>query len=598
MTILKVDLIFKDKPNNKNPINLIFGGGGEEEVGEHISSGRVTLDDPTIFSASSINYGIDNNLIYSEFSGVYAESRIIFMFYYQSFTAAEMLEKLGAGIYGQAQEHAQKLSTFWGGFDKLAGAGEDSWAVATIKRSKHFYSWWSDAEQESSGGHGFWSIVESSRRAGAGRWGNAPAIDLSNVATFGAAILRTTFNIFNHWGKGLSLTKPEHIVWSFADLPGGCGVSIRPPYKPPIIPPNDNITIVKNLVFCHKPNNKNPINLIFGDECHIQNEYSIPDKGVYIVKNKVEIFRIDDGRIIKAFAVEIGANSKEYLWSGSLSLPFSELDKIIDKPELEININQYKFVVDVNEINTNQGFNSKGVEVSILSTTNRLKTIPAHNIGRDSSSLGIMSAQLQRDDLDTGFIFVNKDGEDWVINDNLIEYSDASALDVINNIVLAVGDSVISHAYRKEIMMKSKYPAGQPTYSLPVGKLFDYGTSETKSTEYNAIVVTGENIGITAVARKEGTAGEKMSQMIVEKLITADNAARRAAVNAIYNTAECSVEISAESVLFKEAPMIYPRDFVQIGQDVGWVEDVSIRAELSDKAIIVRHAMTIEKKVV
>ena len=598
MTILKVDLIFRDGPNNKGPINLIFGGCGEEEVGEHISSGRVTLDDPTIFSASSINYGIDNNLIYSEFSGVYAESRIVFVFYYQSFDANAMLEKLSVGIYGQAQMCAQKFRGFWGGYDKLSGAGSDSWTAATIKRSKYFSAWWVETRQKASGWHGFWSIAKSSRENGIARWGNAPAIDLSNVATFGAAILRTTFNIFNHWGKGLSLTKPEHIVWSFADLPGGCGVSIRPPYKPPIIPPNDNITIVKNLVFCHKPNNKNPINLIFGDECHIQNEYSIPDKGVYIVKNKVEIFRTDDGRIIKAFAVEIGANSKEYLWSGSLSLPFSELDKIIDKPELEININQYKFVVDVNEINTNQGFNSKDVEVSILSTTNRLKTIPSHNVGRDSSSLGIMSAQLQRDDLDTGFIFVNKDGEDWVINDNLIEYSDASALDVINNIVLAVGDSVVSHAYRKEIMMKSKYPVGQPTYRLPVGKLFDYGASETKSTEYNAIVVTGENIGITAVVRKEGTAGEKIAPMIVNKLITAENAARRAAINAIYNTDDYSIDISTESVLFKEVPMLYPRDIVQVGSDIGWIEDIRISVALDDKALTVRHLMSIEKEVV
>ena len=147
-------------------------------------------------------------------------------------------------------------------------------------------------------------------------------------------------------------------------------------------------------------------------------------------------------------------------------------------------------------------------------------------------------------------------------------------------------------------MMKAKYPAEQPVYSVPVGKLFDWSANEAESIKYNAVVATGENAGITAVVRKEGTAGEKIAPMIVNKLITAESAARRAAINAIYNTDDYSVNIETESVLFKEVPMIYPRDIVKVGSDIGWVDDIRISVALEDNALIVRHTMSIEKKVV
>lgn len=594
------DLIFSKPLNNKNPINLIFGDDDSTTPidREHIASATVDLYEFSLFDNVYVDYGIDYNRVSSnkqihinkasqsnsDYNLLLNDSFKLDHWFFYSFANAQIINYL--------------YFVTWGETNKLKSYFINDWHIARLVQSNDinfgiYNSYLSAADSENQWGSAdnvfynrnpfFWYALK----------------DIANRDVKFLSAINAGRKYETVWNVSDVFTNKKNIIWNIAGLPSGCGPSIRPPVIPPKPPKPDVITIKRDLIFCKKPNNKNPIDLVFGDECEwIDNGYSIPEKDVYIVQNNVEIFRTDDNKIIKAFTVDIGASRQDYLWSGSLSLPFSELEKIVDTPEIEININQYKFIVDVNDISIKQEFNSKLIEISVSSTTNRLKTIKAHNLMRDASSIAIMSAQLSRDDLETGFKFVSQNSVDWVIPNGIIEYDDAFALDIINSIALAVGDTVISHAHNKEIIVKEKYSSEDTVYSLPIGKLFDYGTDEIESEEYNAVVVTGENKGVTAVVRKDGTAGEKIASMIVNKLITGQEAARRAAINAIFNTSDRSVMIDAESVLFKEAPMIYPSDAVKIGNDVGWVDDVNIRCEMSNKTLIVRHSISIEKKVV
>lgn len=592
-------LAFSKPVNNQNPINLVFGDDSEGPVvREHIASAIVDLYEFSLFSNVVIDYGINSNLVGSRHNIAVLKAIIAKNTYYVSFDLSLKLDRPFFPSFKNTELVKWMQHVSWGSPDKLQDDFVTWWKKSSYVYSVNFKPIFFNSDKSASSSKNHWGVASClvfNRHPFFYYADNVYRNDRVKFAETDS--IRIKFNTL--WNLADTFTNKKRILWNFATLPSGCGPSIRPPVVPPKPPRPDVISIKKDLIFCKDPNNKNPINLVFGDVCSsANNDYSIPEKGVYIVKNEVEIFRTDDGRIIKAFNVEIGSNSKEYLWSGSLSLPISELEKIADKPEIEININQLKFTVDVNDIDTKKSFNSGIVDIAVSSTTNKLKTIKSHNVGHDASSIAIMSAQLSRDDLETGFVFLNKDGEDWIIPSGVIDYSDTTALDVINSIALSVGDVVISHAHKKEIMMKTKYPAGQPVYSVPVGKLFDWGTNEAESIKYNAVVATGENEGVTAVVRKEGTAGEKIAPMIVNKLITAENAARRAAINTIYNTDDCSVNIETESVLFKEAPMIYPRDIVRVGSDIGWVDDVRISIALDGKALTVRHAMSIEKKVV
>lgn len=595
----KYDLVFSKPLNNKNPINLVFGGDDDSidpEPRTHIVSAAVDLYEFSLLNKVSVDYGIDYNLMginssvividaetsRNEYSLILHESFKLYNEFFDNFSDSILMK--------------YQYSIAWGPTDKLKSNAINRWGHANLI----------NAIDVNVGIKNSYLKASNSQS----KWGSAGYIFYNRDPFFWYAVSSRedrsiNFSSAEHsgrdydvlWNIADAFTNKRNIIWNVAGLPSGCGPSIRPPVTP--IPPPDvgPIVIVRDLVFCKKTNNKNPIDLIFGDTCHEpDDDYSISDEDVYIVQNNVEIFRVDDGRIIKAFNVEIGANRKDYLWSGSLSLPFSELEKIVDTPEIEVNINQYKFVVDIDDIKVQQEFNRKSIEISVSSTASRLKTIKAHNIDNDLSSIAIMSAQLIRDDLETGFKFVSKNSVDWIIPSGIIEYDDAFALDIINSIALSVGDTVISHAYKKEIIVKEKYSSDQPIYKLPIGKLFDYSTNEENSTEYNAIVVTGENKGITAVVKKEGTAGEKIAPMIVNRLITDQSAARRAAINSIFNSNDRSITIDVESILFKESPMIYPSDVVQIGNDFGWVDDVKIRCEMADKALIVRHSMSIEKK--
>lgn len=598
MITKRYDLVLSKPLNNRNPINLVFGDDSEEPSHrEHIAEAVVDLYEFSLFSSVIVDYGINQNLVGSSHNITILKANNAKNTFQLLFHESLKLDHSFFSLFEDAILIKWEYCTLWNSSDKIKDSFLSHWSQASYVHSIDFRPSFYNSYKKSSSSMAHWSAASYLFFNRHPFFFYADAVYAGDKVKFNRAnCVRIKFDAL--WSVADIFTRKKNVIWNFASLPGGCGPSIRPPIVPPKPPKPDVISVKADLVFCKHPNNKNPINLIFGDECDVKDDdYSIPEKGVYIVKNEVEIFRTDDGRIIKAFNVEIGSNSKEYLWSGSLSLPFSELEKVADKPEIEININQLKFIVDVNDVDTKKGFNAGTVDIAISSTTNRLKTIKAHDIGHDAGSIAIMSAQLSRDDLETGFVFLNKDGEDWIIPSGLIDYSDTAALDVINTIALSVGDVVISHAHKKEIMMKSKYPAEQPVYSVPAGKLFDLNTNESESIKYNAIVVTGENSGITAVVRKDGTSGDKIAPMIVNKLITAENAARRAAINSIYNTDDYSVSIDTESVLFKEVPMIYPRDIVKIGSDIGWVDDVRISATLDGKALIVRHAMSIERKI-
>lgn len=599
MITKRYDLVLSKPLNNKNPINLVFGDDSEEpSYREHIVEAIVDLYEFSLFSSVIVDYGINQNLVGSSHDITILKANNAKNTFQLLFHESLKLDQSFFSLFEEATLIKWEYCTSWNSSDKIEDRFLSHWAQASYIHSVDFRPSFYNSDKKSSSSGAHWSAANYLFFNRHPFFFYADVAHTSNRGKFsGSSCVRIKFDAL--WNIADIFTRKKNIIWNFASLPGGCDPSIRPPIVPPKPPKPDVISVKADLVFCKHLNNKIPINLVFGDGCDVKDgDYSIPEKGVYIVKNEVEIFRTDDGRIIKAFNVEIGSNSKEYLWSGSLSLPLSELKKVADKPEIEININQLKFIVDVNDVDTKKGFNTGTVDISISSTTNRLKTIKAHDIGHDAGSIAIMSAQLSRDDLETGFVFLNKDGEDWVIQTGLVEYDDASSLDVINTIALSVGDIVISHAHKKEVMMKSKYPTEQPVYSVPIGKLFDLSTNEAESIKYNAIVVTGENSGITAVARKDGTSGDKIAPMIVNKLITAENAARRAAINSIYNTDDYAVSIDTESVLFKEVPMIYPRDVVKIGNDIGWVDDIRISATLDVKVLTVRHTMSIEKKIV
>lgn len=649
MTHDGINLVFCKPLNNKNPINLVFGQGCDDEEGAKTHEIRAdiglyqfVLDAEIVVSQASdyqhsvyasidlhqfsldssfvveqpkhavyadidlygfavnadikVDYGINDNLVSSKHAIAINASMLAKNTYNILLNASLKLKGDFFDRFKNTLQIKYRYELRWSGLDKLISVFSGDWFIAEKLSSIDVVLSIQGTYKQASRARAYWQLADKSFISSRVNYGDAVKITEDRSFIFSEAV-GTGYNYNAAWNIADTFTNKKNIVLDIAGLPSSCGPSIRPPVVPPTLPDDEPKVITKNLVFCKKPNNQNPINLIFGDECQVNNDYSIPEKGVYIVQNNLEIFRADDNRIIKAFAVEIGANRSDYLWNGSLSLPFSELEKIADTPEIEININQYKFVVDVNDITVKQAFNSKLIEVSVSSTTHRLKTIKAHNLERDASSIAIMSAQLSRDDLETGFKFVSDNGADWVIPDSTIEYDSASALDIINSIALAVGDTVISHAHNKQIIVKERHSTDKPIYSLPVGKLFEYGIDEEESEDYNAIVVTGENNGISAIVRKDGTAGNKIAPMIVNKLITGQDAARRSAINAIFNTSDRSVKIDIESMLFKEAPIIYPSDVVQVGSDVGWVDDVKIRCELANKALIVRHTMSIEKKV-
>lgn len=598
---MKYDLLFKDPLNNKSPINLVFGGGSDEpEPPQQVNKirGIIPLYNFSLFGGLSVDYGINPNLVYQQHQGRYKEATRLYGSYLLSFNESAKIIKYSSLMYKEAHKVLWAFSTFWGSYSKQANTAQAFWKTAVKVNGLLSENYWLNSDKYSGQSSNFWSEAVVVYQNSRGDWGNGTALDYHGRALFEEAKQLTSFKFIVNWGKGLSQNNYGNVVWGFAELPGGCGSSVRPPYRPPYIPDDGSKTVTIDLVFCKAPNNKNPIDLIFGDECgKEENQHTIDDKKVYIVKNDIKIFRTDSGNFIQAFSVEISANRQDYLWSGTLSLPYSELEKIADKPEIEININQYKFIVDVNEINIKKAFNSKVIELSVFSTTQRLNTIKAHKIGIDMSSNAIMSAQLHRDDLVTGFEFVNSD-VDWIVPANLIEYDEANALDIISQFGVATNDTVVSHAYEKKMLMKPKYPMGEPIYSLPSAKLFECSEAEVKGNTFNAIVVSGENVGITAVIRKDGSAGEKIAPMIINRLITAEEAARRTGFNNIYNTADIASTIDVVAPLYPEAPQLYPSDMVRIDNDIGWIDSVSINGSNEGGAITVRHSFKIEKKVV
>lgn len=584
-------LVFKHRPNTKNPINLVFGSSEEPPAGEreHTASAVISFYEFNLFTDAYIDYGINENAVSSEFSAPYGNAVSISQLWEILYVGTDKIDQSYHDKWQEAANMAQSIGAQWGNInEKIHSRQSNTWSPSGNAKMAERHSKWNHVDQTAANSADYWQgDADAYGAIDVIKWNKTELAHYDNDVRFGEQTTPISGHTAILWGKlGARLTVYESPNWSESHIITACGKSKPWPTEPPTLPERPSIWRA-DLVFCKPLNNKNPIILIFGDECDKpQAEHSVPNKDTYIMQNTVEVFRADNGEKISIFSANIGASRADYLWSGDLAMPLSMLPKIKDAPLVRVKINQLEWLMRIEESSINEKFNSSELQVSIVSPTRELRHIPAYANTAAQLASNIAASQVFRDDLDTGFK-VDFRGQDWSIPEKLIDFDVMNALDVINRIAATTGDTVASMADSKGLIVKDKYPQSDAVFSAPKGKLFNYDHTKSESDYFNSVIVSGENIGVTATAKMGGTAGEKMAPQIIDRLITEEPAARRAALNTLYNSSDYQTMISAEMALFKEMPLLYPSDKVMVGDEVMVLDEIDVSASLQNDALVI-----------
>jgi hypothetical protein len=166
--------------------------------------------------------------------------------------------------------------------------------------------------------------------------------------------------------------------------------------------------------------------------------------------------------------------------------------------------------------------------------------------------------------------------DDWLIPPNIIGWANVVPMDVLKDIATAVGGYITSHPSLKKLFLTPKYPsmpwewdAQPPDFSIPLDVITSLGRQNQTKPKYNRVYVAGQSGGLLANCVREGTAGDVMAPQIVDKYITAIEAARqrgRAVLGDVGRQAIISVEIP----LSPDIPLVIPGKLLEVRETSPW----------------------------
>jgi hypothetical protein len=354
-----------------------------------------------------------------------------------------------------------------------------------------------------------------------------------------------------------------------------------------------------------------------GDGEEAFDTFLIPIRNTYIMINSFSMARYDDATAINVKSCSITADVDTWSWGISAELPRKEFDKVspIDGPvSIEVHVNEQIWRFKIDDVSRSRSFPSENITISGRSLTSELDepNAPLGSYMQTESldAVQLAQAELDRPGIDPAYIL------DWNLNGALgwtvpsgWSFNGLSPIRAIKEIVESVGGYVQSHPYQKYLKVRSRYPVGMwdlpdetPNVVLPWSVMLNKGWRWDQSPEYNGIWVSGEQVGVSNLVKRTGSAGDILLPDYVHRLITEDDASREKGRVAL---SECGNRafISAEVPLSDDVPLMFPGNVIEVA-DGGMAEEANWKGYLRGTAITcnwsgtlkVRQSITIERR--
>lgn len=596
-----IELIFDSKPNTKNPVDLIFGGddgGGELPPPVDLFLDLAVVMKPVIKSEIIADPNMDFSLFgkssNAPFEGAVGRNTERSNEWHPSPT----LERNSLNPWGGALKIEDSREAVWGEDQKIEQERTAVWSTAQHKTSGTAIDWVETLYQYSDQTLKYDEALDRLTRGKVG-FSNAHAYDVDRITRFNDAHDR--FNrIEVVLNETVDLYKYARAKYCEA-ITALCGRSERPVIVPPLPPGIDKRY---DLLFCHHPNNKEPIILLFGRPCDILPPTDEQPRA-YILSNNVTIFRIDDGTEIKAISLDINIDKYSYAWSGTFIVKKDEYAKLIDKPIIEVNINHLKWRLKVEDITRSKRFNDNSITFHASSITTLLNddsTRESHLLDTEMNA-GQIAQRILGDhyEMEWGL-------PDWLIPAKAYQYHNATIADRLSQLISAVKGVMISDHYLEKLYMRSAYPvdlwnieSAEARYALPLGKILELDVTDMRMPYYDSVIMRGEQQGILARAIRDGSAGQYPAPLFVNPLMAAEEAAREYA-RITFNESGAHVgeqegekeQVIVSFPMFDDLPALLPTDLVTVNGGKGIIESVGVSAQF-ESALTIRNHITMER---
>ena len=340
-----------------------------------------------------------------------------------------------------------------------------------------------------------------------------------------------------------------------------------------------------------------------------------PKRRTYVVLNEISVVRLPDRLPIHADAVSVSGGRDAAYWEASLTLADpSQLDALAPTAtgprSIEITINGYAWVVQVEAFDSAQVFGATEVSLRARSATAQLGDPYAAPRTREEKQVRTM-VQLADAEVDGSDFTVDYGAVDWLVPAGAWYYEGLTPMAALVRIAEASGGVVQSHPTDPVIAIRPRYPASpwDWTITTPDAVIQDDVVTGTRlqlqsRPLYDAVIVAGERVGVAAKVKRAGEAGQTFATQQIDQLITHADGARERGRNVLSDRGgqalvEVDIPLFGGPLQAGQPGLVLPLMLVQrITQSGTWhglAAAVRIDARRQDKAIDVLQTVTLER---
>lgn len=444
------------------------------------------------------------------------------------------------------------------------------------------------------GHHGFalrWASGDQLGYGAESGYRNPPRWDLDWAVDWqeGARLLADSFG--QSWHLGAVLDKGWRDGWDEAMAPPP---GVTPPPQPPIKPVRPDKR-TKALAFA-APRNQRQLEFVwFGADAAI----IIPTRRVYLVSNTASIVRVRDGLDIAATAVNIELDTDSWAWQFSAQIPRIAAAEMTDEEEVSIHINGEQWDCVCDGWQSNQSFGRESAALTGRSRSAYLS--PTHMLpGAVSEAAPAMVQQLAASLLPFGWT-LDWQATDWLVPGGFFSLDNQTPIEAIKYLAEAAGGFVLPHQRNQHLVIRPRYPVAPwqldttpADIAIPHAIITTLGSDFQPGQVANGVWVSGGHQGISALVKRQGTAGELQAQSITHPLVCDVLAARAQGIVALAQTLPRRTH-SIELPLSADTGLILPGAVLAVDNWKGFNRGVRVSAAMQGRAMTVRQQLSVER---
>lgn len=344
--------------------------------------------------------------------------------------------------------------------------------------------------------------------------------------------------------------------------------------------------------------------LLFVCETHIEpppdgQPVVVPVRRVYFVINHVTLHRLPDGLPVPVFNLSLSLDTASWTWGFDAQLPAKAEGLVAPSSasgpvELLASINGTDFRVLAESISRERTFGDSAIRISGRGY-NAVLAAPYAPVMTFGNAEARTAQQLMNDVLTLNGVPMGW-SVDWGLTDWNVPAGvfarQGTWIEALVAIAGAAGGYLLPHPSSQSIRVRHRYPVSPwewntvtPDFVLPVDAVARESLRWVDKPAYNRVFVSGQDVGVLGQVTRAGTAGDILTPMVIDPLITEAAAARQRGLAVLADTGR-QIEVSLRLPVLAETGVIEPGAFVEY-QDgtvtrLGLVRSTQVEAGLPE----------------